>query len=165
MTSLLYDIAGRSEDAFNLTWERIEYSEQGGGYASLAKGKTSFRKVTFSPRTEELLRELGGPGSPTGPLFAFASANSMAKWLGRRIKKIALPEGNTIAVDGFQSHNLRASKLTWLSQVEKWTDAEIQRFSGHASIVNLYRYIKVDEAQNLDRMLRAEQKKAAEGTG
>ena len=36
MTSLLYDIAGRSEDAFNLTWERIEFIEGGGGYAHLA---------------------------------------------------------------------------------------------------------------------------------
>ena len=33
MVSLLYDIAGRSEDAFHLTWDRIKYNEAGGGYA------------------------------------------------------------------------------------------------------------------------------------
>ena len=60
---------------------------------------------------------------------------------------------------------MRASKLTWLSQEEKWTDAEVQRFSGHKKTENLYRYIKVDEAQNLDRMLQAEQKKEADKKG
>ena len=69
----------------------------------------------------------------------------MIKWLDRFVKKITLPKDNKIVIDKFQSHNLRASKLTWLSQVEKLTDAEVQQFSGHAKIENLYRYIKVDK--------------------
>ena len=52
------------------------------------------------------------------------------------------------------------SKLTWLSQEERWTDVQIQRFSGHKSIENLHRYIKVDAKQNLADMLQAEQRKA-----
>ena len=98
MVSLLYDIAGRSEDAFHLSWDRIKYSEAGGGYAELIKGKSSSRRVIFSPLTEELLREHAGPGSCSGLLFAFNSVNSMRVWLDRFVKKITLPKHNKIVV-------------------------------------------------------------------
>ena len=61
--SLLYDIAGRSEDAFNLTWERVEYSKDGGGCAHLVKGKTTSREVIFSPKTEQLTPKPQNPMS------------------------------------------------------------------------------------------------------
>ena len=101
MVSLLYDIAGRSEDAFHLSWDRIKYSEAGGGYAELIKGKSSSRRVIFSPLTEELLREHAGAGSCTGPVFAFNSANSLRHWLDRFVKKITLPKENKIVVQKF----------------------------------------------------------------
>ena len=161
MTSLLYDIAGRSEDAFNLTWNRIDFDENGGGFARLVKGKTTARRVTFSPRTEKLLKEHRGASQPTDPVFNFNSVNSMIKWLERFIKQVTLPPGNNIVVESrFQSHNLRVSKLTWLSQHHKLTDAQIQAFSGHKKLENLYKYIKVDVNENLKVMLKAEQKKA-----
>ena len=69
----------------------------------------------------------------------------MIKWLDRFVKKITLPKDNKIVIDKFQSHNLRASKLTWLSQMEKLTDAEIMQFSGHKNMENLHKYIKVDQ--------------------
>ena len=147
LVSLLYDVAGRSEDAFHLSWERVTYSKGGGGHARLVKGKTTARTAVFSPRTEALLREHGGPGAPAGPLFDFNSANAMIKWLDRAVKRVRLPPGNKIEVARFQSHNLRTSKLTWLSQQERWSDAQIQHFSGHKDIKNLYRYIKVDADQ------------------
>ena len=96
MVSLLYDIAGRSEDAFNLTWERIEYSKDGGGCAHLVKGKTTSREVIFSPKTEQLLREHASSSAPDGPVFDFNSANAMIKWLDRFVKRITLPAENKI---------------------------------------------------------------------
>ena len=159
--SFLYDVAGRSEDAFHLSWERITYSKGGGGRAILVKGKTTARTAVFSPRTQALLLEHGGRGAPAGRLFDFNSANSMIKWLERVVKRVTLPPRNEIDIMRFQSHNLRASKLTWLSQQERWTDAQIQRFSGHKKLENLHSYIKVDDKQNQDDMLEAEQRKAA----
>ena len=55
MVSLLYDVAGRSEDAFSLTWERIKFDPRGGGRADLKPGKTRKRDTIFSPLTQELL--------------------------------------------------------------------------------------------------------------
>ena len=159
MTSLLYDIAGRSEDAFNLTWNRIDFDENGGGFARLVKGKTTARRVTFSPRTEKLLKEHRGASQPTDPVFNFNSVNSMIKWLERFIKQVTLPPGNNIVLERFQSHNLRVSKLTWLSQHDKLTDAQIQAFSGHKKLENLLKYIKVDVNENMNNMLKEMQMK------
>ena len=39
------------------------------------------------------------------------------------------------------------------------TDAQLQAFSGHKKLENLYKYIKVDANENLKVMLKAEQKK------
>ena len=41
--SYLYDVAGRSEDAHNITWERVQFKE---GYAEvrIPSGKTSSRR-------------------------------------------------------------------------------------------------------------------------
>ena len=101
MTSLLYDIAGRSEDAFNLTWEKIETCNGGGGFAKLIKGKTTARQVIFSPRTEKLLQEHLGENMRTGRVFNFNSPNSMIKWLDRFVKQVTLSPNNKIVVDKF----------------------------------------------------------------
>ena len=57
MVSVLYDAGGRSQDAFSLTWDSIEFQALGGGFQKLKKGKTDKRKAIFSPRTEQLLLE------------------------------------------------------------------------------------------------------------
>ena len=51
------------------------------------------------------------------------------------------------------------SKLTWLSQHDKLTDAQIQAFSGHKKLENLLKYIKVDVNENLNNMLKEMQMK------
>ena len=50
-------MAGRIEDAFSLTWEKVEFRSGGGGFAYLEKGKTEGRRTVFSPRTANLLEE------------------------------------------------------------------------------------------------------------
>ena len=70
MVSLLYDVAGRSEDAFKLTWELVDFDKRGGGRAHLKPGKTGFKRETiFSPLTQNLLLEHRGPSPKQGPLF------------------------------------------------------------------------------------------------
>ena len=51
------------------------------------------------------------------------------------------------------------SKLTWLSQHVKLTDAQIQAFSGHKKLENLLKYIKVDVNENMNNMLKEMQMK------
>ena len=62
MVSFLYDVAGRSKDAWSQTWERITIVE-GGGLAKLTPGKADAgRENVFSPFSMvsmELLEELG----------------------------------------------------------------------------------------------------------
>ena len=101
MTSLLYDIAGRSEDAFNLTWENIEICKGGGGFTTLVKGKTTERQVIFSPRTQKLLQEHLGENMRTDRVFNFNSPNSMIKWLDRFVKQVTLSPNNKIVVEKF----------------------------------------------------------------
>ena len=89
----------------------------------------------------------------------------MRRWLVRRVEQVKLPEKNGIDVTYFQCHNFRASKLTWLSQKEGLKDAELMKFSGHKSVENLHKYIKVETAVLLDKLLKATQKKYAKETG
>ena len=109
MVSFLYDVAGRSEDAWSQTWERITIVE-GGGLAKLKPGKTNaVRENVLSPLSMELLHELGKNGKREGKVFKsyyakhaekpFNSANSLQKWLEKKIKKVKLPAGNSIDVN------------------------------------------------------------------
>ena len=106
MVSFLYDVAGRSEDAWSQTWERITIVE-GGGLAKLTPGKTDAdRENVLSPLSMELLEELGKNVTREGKVFKsyyskhagkpFNSANTLRKWLEKKIKKVELPAGNSI---------------------------------------------------------------------
>ena len=64
----------------------------------------------------------------------------------------------------FQCHNLRASKLTWLSLNEGLKDAEVMAFSGHKKMDNMRNYIKVPQDELLEGMLEAQQKEHNKST-
>lgn len=59
---------------------------------------------------------------------------------------------------------MRASKITWMSQVERKTDAEMKEYMGYKDVRNLHIYIKVDKKKQLDELLELEIKKHDERT-
>ena len=62
IVSFLYDVAGRSEDAFYLTWDRIKVNEER-AIVDLAQGKTnSKRQLPLTKRTVDLLTQLQAGG-------------------------------------------------------------------------------------------------------
>lgn len=121
---MLYDAAGRSQDAFSLTWDSFEFRSRGGGIQKLKKGKTEKRPAIFSPRTEKLLEEQKKFTSYSNRVFPqFNLEQTMRNWLNEQIKRITLSEESAIDTNHFQSHNLRVSKVTWMSEHEGKTDA------------------------------------------
>ena len=126
-------------------------------------GKTDApRENVLSPLTMELLDEIGKNVRKKGNIFQsfysehagkpFNSAKALRNWLERKIKKVKLPEGNSIDVNRWQCHNLRGSKLTDLHQNKKLTFSELKVISGHVRDDNLSLYIKVDR-QNVQQKL------------
>ena len=59
---------------------------------------------------------------------------------------------------------MRASKITWMSQVERKTDAEMKEYMGYKDVRNLHIYIKVDKQKQLAELLEFEKKKHDERT-
>ena len=59
---------------------------------------------------------------------------------------------------------MRASKITWMSQVERKTDAEMKEYVGYKDVRNLHIYIKVDQEKQLNKLIEEEQHKHAERT-
>ena len=105
-------------------------------------GKTGSRTVALEQRTMELLKEYADDGPRKGSVFNFNSANSLRHWLNRQIEKVRLPKESTIDVKHFQSHNLRASKLTWLNTKEGFEIPELMKFSGHRDVNTVAKYIR-----------------------
>ena len=162
---MIYDAAGRSQDAFSLTWDSIEFRSRGGGIQKLKKGKTGKRPAIFSPRTEKLLEEHKKSTSDSNKVFPqFDVLHTMRTWLNEQIKRITLPKESAIDTNHFQVHNLRVSKVTWMSQHEGKTDAELMSYVGWTDIRNLHVYIKVDPDKQLNELLDEEQRKDAERT-
>ena len=103
MISFLYDVAGRSEDAVFLTWERIEEQSVGGAVVKMAMGKTSkLRNNVITPMTMNLINELKLlTGNSVGEVFRFKSAANLRKWLHRLIVKLTLPKESSIKVSNW----------------------------------------------------------------
>lgn len=59
---------------------------------------------------------------------------------------------------------MRASKITWMSQVERRSDADMKEYMGYKDVRNLHIYIKVDKKKQLDELLELEIKKHDERT-
>ena len=94
LVSFLYDVSGRSEDAFHLTWDKIE--QRGAqGVAELEPGKTSTKRTNpLTSRTMDLLKELGSEENKTGKVFKFTSPHYLRVYLKRKISTIKLPAEN-----------------------------------------------------------------------
>ena len=88
----------------------------------------------------------------------------MRNWLKDQVKRITLSDENHIDTKHFQAHNLRVSKITWMSRVEGKSDAELMSYVGWADIRNLHVYIKVDPDKQLNELIGEEQRKYAERT-
>ena len=80
----------------------------------------------------------------------FNSAHTLRVWLERKLKKVKLPEGNSIDLSHWQCHNLRASRLTDLHLNKNVPFAELKVISGHVRADNLSLYINVDR-KSVDR--------------
>jgi len=113
--SFLYDVAGRSEDAFFIKWKSITNIPGGKGKAWLKPGKTSkVRTNPLSPLTMDLLKKFKSENTRNQDenLFDFKSADSLAKNLDRKIKSLKLPVESSIDVMKWHCHSLRTSMLT-----------------------------------------------------
>ena len=162
---MIYDAAGRSEDAFSLTWDSFEFQSRGGGIQKLEKGKTVKRRAIFSPRTEKLLEEHKKSTFCLNKVFPqHNSVHAMRNWLNDQIKRITLSKESAIDTNHFQIHNLRVSKITWMSQHEGKSDAELMSYVAYKDIRNLHVYIKVNPDKQLNKLLDEEQRKDAART-
>ena len=88
----------------------------------------------------------------------------MRTWLEAQIRRITLSKENVIDTKHFQAHNLRVSKVSWMSEHEGKTDAQLMSYVGWTDIRNLHTYIKVDQEKQLNQLIGEEQRKDAERT-
>ena len=131
-------MAGRAEDAYYISWDRIKKHENGMVTAFLQSGKSSSKRTcTLSPRTVKLLDQLeAGKNDATDKIFGFNSAKALVKALERKVNKIELPEGSVIKKNKWQSHNLRVSRISNLRR-EGLGYEKIMLVSGHKSLDSL----------------------------
>ena len=151
--SFLYDVAGRAEDAYYISWDRIKRHENGMVTAFLQSGKSpSSRTCTLSPRTVKLLDQLdAGKKNLTDKIFGFNSAKSLVMNLDRKVNKLELPEGSAIKKYKWQSHNIRVSRITNMRKAD-YTYEKIMLVSGHKSLDSLQKYMKNDEEEMQQEM-------------
>ena len=145
IVSFLYDVAGRAEDAYYITWGRISKNDAGKYTAFLVSGKSNSSRIcALSERTVTLLDRLNdGNKDGNEKIFGFNSATALVMFLGRKVNSLELPETNSIKNKKWQSHNIRVSRITNMKN-KGYAYDKIMMVSGHKSLDSLMKYLKND---------------------
>ena len=148
---VLYDMAGRAEDALHLCWENIEDLGQDGGEVYIPPGKAAEGYQDLTQQTMRLLKRLNVSSRAEGAVFSQWQAsknpsNSMRAYLKDNVKRIA-PE-----FASFQTHDLRKSKLRQMLASREFDIAEVQVYGRHKDIRSTQRYVEPDATRLREKM-------------